>query len=72
MVREPHANLIMPEPYLQGLKDALAAADAVGPTALACMATQAIRDLIQTEERRLAPIRRRNAQRAAALAPRRT
>jgi hypothetical protein len=31
------------EAYLQGLKDALAAAGAVGPTALACMATQAIR-----------------------------
>jgi hypothetical protein len=63
-------EVLWTEEYLRGLRAALEAADEVGPGVVAAIATMRIREMIQAEEKRLAPIRRRRARDKAAMAPR--
>jgi len=58
------------EEYLRGLRDAYAATEKAGMMSFTFSAQAEIRALIEAEEKRLAPLRRRIERNKAALAPR--
>lgn len=59
----------MTEEYLRGLKDAMNAAEAIGPTAYAYSVTAALQSLIMEEEKKQVNTRRRAEAARKALRP---